>query len=319
VLANQAANGGAFYAAGGARVECDGVDFGQAGSGNTATAGSGGAVYLSGSTLQADNCQFGHNQALAGDGGAIAAFTSTVELDADFAAAGLTAPAAADRLDDISAPLATGCNPLVQQCSRLTSNRAYSSTVANGNGGALYAADSRLSVNTTYVQGNTAARGGALYQTGASATAWISNTVVYSNTSLVGLGAGIRNAAGGLTITHGTLANNLGGAGLSTGSALSYVYNTLIWGNSVAAFGALAAAVCSFDQGGTAGPAVDPEFVAPGGGEDYHLGLNSPAADACSTGLPSDVDNRPRPFGANFDIGAYELIVTRLFVPLVRR
>lgn len=319
VLANQASNGGALYVASGARVECDGVDVGLAGSGNTATAGSGGAVYLSGSTLVADNCRFGHNEALAGDGGAIAAITSTVQLDTDYATPVLSLVAALDRADDINAPLATGCDPLAEQCNSLVSNRAVSSTVANGNGGAIYAVDSHLSVNNAYWQRNTAVRGGALYQAGASARAWISNTVVYSNTSLVSLGAGIRNSAGAMTITHGTLANNLGGAGFSPGGAQSYMYQTIIWGNSVAAFGALTAAVCNIDQGGTAGPAINPVFRAPGGGENYRLALSSPVADTCSAGLPVDLDNHPRPFGDLFDMGAYELVVTRLYVPLVRR
>jgi hypothetical protein len=48
-------------------------------------------------------------------------------------------------------------------------------------------------------------------------------------------------------------------------------------------------------------------FVAPG--SDFHLRTDAPAADAgSSAGAPSfDLEGRPRPFGAGFDIGAYEL------------
>lgn len=315
VLANQASNGGAIYAASGATVECDGVDFGLAGSGNTAAAGSGGAIYLSGSTLVADNCRFRDNQALAGDGGAIAAFTSTVRLDTDYP----PPVQAAERVDGIDAPLATACNPSAQPCNSLAGNSAISSTVSNGNGGAVFVSDSLFSINNAYLHRNTGVRGGAIYQTGASATAWISNTLVYSNTSLASFGAGIRNNGGAMTITHGTLANNLGGAGYSPGSAQSYLYDTIIWGNSVAAFGALTVAICNIDQGGTAGAAVNPLFVSPGAGENYRLAQSSPAIDACDTGLPTDLDNRPRPLEVRFDMGAYEFLLTSLFLPLVRR
>ena len=153
------------------------------------------------------------------------------------------------------APQATACDPNTTQCSQFFNNRAISSTISNGNGGAIYNNGSLLQVNNTYLHRNEAVRGGAIYQENAAARGWLSNTLVYSNTSLLSFGAGIRNAGGAMTLTHVTAANNIGGAGFSPGSAQSYVYNTIIWGNSVAAFGALTATSCNIDQGGTAGPA----------------------------------------------------------------
>ncbi len=319
VLGNQADNGGAIFLANSASLECDGVDFGRPGSGNTATAGSGGAIYLSGSSLVGDNCRFGHNQALAGNGGAIAAYTSSVWLDVDFVTPVLGLGGTGEEAERIDAPAATGCNPATQQCSRLDSNRAYSSTAGNGNGGAIFVSGSALTINSTYLHRNTAVRGGAVYQEGGSARTWISNTLIYSNTSLVSFGAGIRNAGGAMTITHGTLANNIGGAGYSPGGGQSYLYNSIIWGNTEAAFGALTVAVCNIDQGGTAGPATDPQFSVPGAGENYRLRPGSPARNACATGLPTDLDNHPRPEGALFDMGAYEYFVYLLFLPAIQR
>jgi predicted outer membrane repeat protein len=318
IWVNKAANGGAIYAVNSPRVECDGVDFGFSNDGNKATTGSGGALYLSGSTFTADNCTFQSNQAQAGDGGAIAAYTSTVSIDTDYPIALHGLIELADRSEP-SAPLATACNPDTTQCSVLSNNRAISSTASNGNGGAIYSNASTLLLNDTYLHRNTAVRGGAIYQENAAARSWLSNTLVYSNTSLTALGAGIRNASGAMTLTHVTAANNVGGAGFSPGSAQSYVYNTIIWGNSVAAFGALTAATCNIDQGGTAGPATNPLFVAAGVGEDYHLDAGSPAIDACATGLPRDLDNAVRPFGAQFDIGAYESHLHFLYLPLILR
>ncbi len=51
----------------------------------------------------------------------------------------------------------------------------------------------------------------------------------------------------------------------------------------------------------------DPLFVDPGAG-DYRLRLGSPAADAAwPSGLTADLDGNPRPYGAGYDVGAYEL------------
>jgi predicted outer membrane repeat protein len=320
MLVNQDDNGGASYASNSPRVECDGDVFRFRNNGNKATAGSGGALYLSGSTFTADNCTFRNNQAQAGNGGAIAAYTSTVSIDTDYPAA-LQRPI--DSLGPIDrsmpdAPLATSCNPDTQ-CSQFSSNVAISSTANNGNGGAIYNNASVLKVNDTYLHRNTAVRGGAIYQENVAALGWLSNRRGYSNTSLVSLGAGIRNGGGAMTLTHVTAANNEGGAGFSPGSAQSYVYNTIIWGNSVAAFGALTATSCNIDQGGTAGPATNPSFVAAGAGENYRLSGGSPAIDACATGIARDLENVARPFGVQFDMGAFENHLHYLYLPLILR
>jgi predicted outer membrane repeat protein len=318
ILVNRADNGGAIYASNSPRVECDGVDFGFLPTGNRATTGSGGAIYLSGSTFTGDNCTFRGNRAEAGDGGAIAAYTSTVTIDVDYPTA-LQRPIEPFDRSGPAVPLATACDPATTQCSQFTGNRAISSTVGNGNGGAIYNNGSVLHLISTHLHRNEAVRGGALYQENAAARGWLSNTLIYSNTSLVSFGAGIRNAGGAMTLTHVTAANNVGGAGFSPGGgAQSYVYNTIIWGNSVAAFGALTASSCNIDQGGTAGAALNPQFVAAGAGENYRLLATSPARDACNTGLPTDLDNRARPVGAHFDMGAYETIFVRIvYLPLI--
>ncbi len=320
VLVNKAQNGGAIYASGSARVELDGAEFGSVNNGNEATSGSGGAVYLSGSTLIADNTVFRNNSA-ADNGGAIAAFTSTVVLDADYPAAATQAAAGeGDRLSLAgTGPQATACLPTSGQCSSLHDNTAGTVVTQTGSGGAVFSSDSALSVNQTYLHRNTAARGGAIYQAGATARGNISNTLVYSNTSTAAFGAGIRAAGGAMTITHATLANNVGGAGFSPGSASSRVYNTIIWGNSSAAFGALTEALCNIDQGGTAGPSSNPLFAGAGALEDYRLLYGSPALDACNTGASVDINNRVRPFGVRYDMGAHEGLVRQTFLPLIAR
>ena len=315
IWVNTAGNGGAIYASNSPRVECDGADFGLSNNGNKATVGSGGAIYLSGSTLTADNCTFRNNQAQAGNGGAIAAYTSTVSIDTDYPTA-LTGPIGVADRSEPNAPLAMTCDPLTAQCSALSNNRAISSTVSNGYGGAIYNNAGTLNLSNTYLHHNTAVRGGAVYQDSAGSISNLANTLIYSNTSLLAFGAGIRTTGGSLTVTQVTIANNPGGAGYSQSGTTSRAVNSIAWGNGASGFlGSFAAATCNIDQSNNAGLNANPQFVSAGAGEDYHLSSGSPAIDACVTGLPRDLDNVARPFGSQFDMGAYEYAVAMTLAP----
>ncbi len=310
VMGNSATNGGAIYALNSPRVECDGVQFGGIGVGNTATAGSGGALYLNTSTLNADNCVFSSNQALGGNGGAIAAVDSIVDLIPSILPMANHQDAQIER-GISNLPLSTGCNPSTRDCSHLVLN------TASGDGGALYSNNSTLTVEETTFDQNTANRGGAIYQEGAGAVSEIANVLAVKNTSILSFGAGIRAAGGTITLRHSTLAHNIGGAGFSPGSVVASVYNTIIWGNTVAAFGSLTDIECNIDQGGTAGPVFDPLFLSPAGGS-FRPMTGSPAIDACATGLPNDLLGNPRPFGSFYDMGAYEG-VPAFYLPIISR
>jgi predicted outer membrane repeat protein len=312
VNGNSAANGGAIYALNSPRVECDGVQFGSSGNGSTATSGSGGAIYLNTSAFSAENCVFQGNQALGGNGGAIAAITSTVNVVATYP---LTAtvtqqPGFLDR-NTPDAPLATACNPGTRNCSRMVLN------TASGDGGAIYSSNSNVTLRQTILDQNTAQRGGAIYQESASAGSEIANVLAVKNTSILLSGAGIHAAGGTIVIRDSTLAHNIGGSGFSAGASSSNVYNTIIWGNTVASFTPLAVAECNIDQGGTAGPANNPLFLSPASG-DFRPRPGSPAINACAIGLETDLLGAPRPIGAKYDIGAYEVLFSP-FLPLMLR
>ena len=310
VLSNQADSGGAIYAVDSPSVQLDGVDLGTDPTGNQATAGNGGAIYVNNSTLDVDNCTFRNGRAT-GHGGAIAAFNSTVDIQASFTALGR-------EMGDGAAPLATGCNPSAGPCSAFYANTADSDANTVGSGGALYLSESALTLDYTHLFKNSSYTGGALYQAGAAATADVRNTLIYSNTVTLALGAGIRASGGAMTVTHTTLANNVGGAGYSQASTTSRAYNSIAWGNGVGGFlGTFAAASCNIDQSNNAGSNVDPRFISPGAGEDYHLQSDSPAIDACVSGLTPDLDNVARPVGDNYDMGAYENSIKQLYLPLV--
>ena len=194
----------------------------------------------------------------------------------------------------------------------------FASNTAASDGGAIGILSGGMTVEGSVFERNSAERGGAIFQDG-TARSWISNTLVYSNATTAGFGAGIRNHGGAMTLTHVTLANNIGGAGFSPGSALSYVRNTIIWGNTTTAAGAVTVAACSIDQSGVSGVNVNPKYVNPGGGEDYRLRPGSPALDACPILLPDDLDGRARPIGSLADMGAYELLAWNANLPVALR
>ena len=312
IRSNWAQEGGAVYAVDSPRVECDGAEFGDTPVGNYATDGSGGAIYMISSSLDADNCKFYNNRATE-NGGAIAAYsTSTLKI---WASCTIPAGKIAENLhetnsDDISydTPMATPCDPFSGECSSLNNNIADSDNDTSGYGGAIYASDSSLELTQTYLHHNSAQRGGAIYQTeaGGSASADVSNCLIHHNTAAVALGAGIRTASGDFSITHVTLADNIGGSGFS-GQATE-AYNSIAWGNDGYPGFATSPIVydCNIDDGGNAGDNVDPKFTAPGDSANYHLRRTSPAINACATGLAIDLENRPRPNGTGFEMGAYE-------------
>jgi predicted outer membrane repeat protein len=180
---------------------------------------------------------------------------------------------------------------------------------ATGYGGGIYAHDSTLTMDHTHMHRNTGERGGALFQGGTNAVADLRNTLIYSNTVTAPYGAGVRSEGGAVTMTHATLAHNVNGAGYSQSQTQGLALNSIAWGNESGGFwvtsGNLTGA-CSLDQSFNAGPNLDPQFVLPGHGEDYHLVPGSPAIDRCATGLPNDLDMAARPIGTNYDAGAYE-------------
>ena len=317
IWSNQAQNGGVVYAQANSLITCDGSDVGTGAGGNSATAGSGGAFYLSGSTLTDNNCVFRNNQATL-NGGAIAGYTSTLTIDTDYPTL-VSVARAVDRLSP-TAPQATACDPLAGQCSSFRDNKADSDANNSGDGGAIYANGGPLTVNYTYLHRNSAYRGGAIYQAGAGAVGQVNNTLIYSNTSTANQGAGIRSEAGSFTMTHVTLANNINGAGYLQSGTTGRANNSIATGNANGGFatsGGTLTGACNIDQSGNIGTNVNPLFVAPGAGENYHLQLGSPAIDACPTGLPRDLENVVRPFGTHYDMGAYESHYRFVYLPLV--
>jgi hypothetical protein len=119
-----------------------------------------------------------------------------------------------------------------------------------------------------------------------------------------------------------TLANNVNGAGYSQSSTTGKANDSIAWGNTNGGFWITSGTLtgtCNIDQSSNVGSNVDPRFIASGAAEDYHLRLGSPAANACASGLPRDLDNVVRPWGSGYDMGAYELVPRFIYLPIVMK
>jgi len=316
---NAAYNGGAIYADGSPNVKFDGAIVGSELGGNQATAGHGGAIYLDNSTMAAQNTTFLNNQA-ADNGGAIYALNASLTIDAN-----LNSPAvntSAERHNetlDGSFIQASACDPLTRECSSFAGNVADSDANAIGSGGAIYLYNSLMTLKQTHLHHNSAYNaGGAIFQTGSSSSSTITNSLIHHNSVAIAFGAGIRKAGGTFNLVHVTITDNSGGASFS-GQANS-VSNTIAWESGVPGF-TLPPLIyaCNIDNGGNAGPALNPMFVNPGAGQNYHLQAGSPAVDACLTGEPVDLENYPRPMGAGYNMGAFENIEYPIYLPLILR
>ncbi|MDD3948680.1 MAG: choice-of-anchor Q domain-containing protein [Anaerolineaceae bacterium] len=315
---NTASNGGAIFAEGSSTLEFEGVVFGSEIGGNQAIAGLGGAVYLDSSTMTAVNTAFVGNQATY-HGGAIFAYNSSLTISASFGTGPLV-PITDKRFEDLDGSLVptTSCNPFLKECSTLEGNFADSDSNNTGNGGAIYVDLGSMTMRQTYLHDNSAQDGGAIYQLSGSST--ISNSLIHHNVvSGLSSGAGITNKSSGTFILSSvTITDNSGGAGF-LGEATS-VDNSIAWENGYQGFSEIPLSYsCNIDSSSNAGNAVNPQFVNPGAGRDYHLQKTSPAVDVCAEGEWQDLENRQRPFGPGYDMGAYEFIEFTINLPLILR
>jgi len=189
-----------------------------------------------------------------------------------------------------------------------------------GAGGLLIGDGSQASIENSIIMSNTADGGaGGVRLGGASAT--FVNTLITDNPGRQAVH--LNNAA--ITLTHVTVSGHGEWGGVLIGtSSTGTVLNSIIWeeeGEDLFLDGTSTATISYSDledgvYTGTGNISADPRFVDPPSG-DYHLGVGSPAIGAAlpAGAPPADLDGVPR--DASPDMGAYEWVGFRTFLPAV--
>jgi parallel beta-helix repeat protein len=145
------------------------------------------------------------------------------------------------------------------------------------------------------------------------------NNIIYDN----GCGVQVSGNCNNCLVYNNTIYNNSKTFGISviSGSGV-IVKNNIVYGsgtNNIEDYtgtGTFSNNLCTKIGPGCA-LAGNPLFVN-AGAHDFHLQSTSPAIDAGVTlsAVPTDMSGMPRPYGARYDIGAYEYQVSTVPAPL---
>ncbi|MBX2893172.1 MAG: right-handed parallel beta-helix repeat-containing protein [Saprospiraceae bacterium] len=200
-------------------------------------------------------------------------------------------------------------NPQIRNCTIIDNS------ASNIGGGICTQNSVYASIENCIFQANTASSGGA-FRSGSNVT--LINCLFSGNTATYG--GGIHND-NQVTVKNCSFSGNSGnfGGAISQGGGSFTLTNCILWGNNTEIylwFGPAPVVSYSIVQGGYAGTGnlnANPLFVNQppiglGTSGDLHLTAGSPAIDAgTATGAPAtDLDGNPRPFGAGYEMGAYE-------------
>ena len=199
-------------------------------------------------------------------------------------------------------------------CSYSSSPSITSCTItknsAPNEGGGIYCSSSSPSITDCIITSNTASYGGGIYCSFSSSP--ITNCTIVGNTA--SHGGGIYCYGGSsLSITNCTITGNSAGSGggiYCSFSSSPFITNTILYFNPANEISGTGTPNVTYSNimGGWEGDGnidEDPQFVE---GGDLHLTERSPCIDAGTPdGAPDhDIDGNPRPYGAGYDMGAYE-------------
>ncbi len=106
---------------------------------------------------------------------------------------------------------------------------------ATSGGGGIHNVSGSMTISNSRIEFNNGAAGGGIFNDFASANLNISYTEIRSNTATVGLGGGLHNLNGSVSIDRSSVVNNSAfrGGGISSGlAAITNVTNSLVGSNS---------------------------------------------------------------------------------------
>ena len=244
-----APKGGAIYHSGNSTITLSGTGTIQK---NTATNGSGGAIYLAGGTVKVSGTsKITGNTATSGNGGAIYTGNAVIEIDQGGSITGNTAreggaiyaetgTVSVSKTAENVSPAITGNTATtgnggaihVGTGSVSVSGGSVSSNKAeNGLGGAIYANAASVTVSgTAEVKSNNAKEGGAVYAV--SGAVEVSGGAVDNNTASTGNGGAIYAGSGHVTLSGGSVSGNRATAG-SGGAVYAGIGNVTVSGGSM--------------------------------------------------------------------------------------
>lgn len=332
-------SGGALYVANGSSVQLTNVTM----SSNTAVE-TGGAIYNNG-TLTATNLTLNDNTATTGAGiyntSSVNIFDGTIQRNTASQSGGGVFNAAAGtftlELSGVSNNDATDGAGIANAGSlHLIDSNVGSGNEATGAGGGLHNSGETTLTRSTVVQ-NTGATGGGIYNTLGTLDA--TNSTLSRNTSANG--AGLYNQDGTTTLNNVTIHLSIGTSLYATGGSVTLSNTILSSASSYVAcegtgqvvsngYNLASDQTCTFLTATSDITGKDPfldGIIFPADGAAYHAPrLQSPAVNAGSTAPPgssstaclaSDQRGQARPLNNRCDIGAVEVLVYRIFIPVI--
>lgn len=309
-------SGGAIYANEGSQVTMYGARVGAM-AGNISHSGSGGGIFVDNSELNLFNTRVFNNRALYGGG--IAAYGASIKIDSLFKDTVVT-DLTGDNKRNIN-PCVLSDLPANWYCSEVSGNQVESE------GGGLYLYDCDTEIDHTAILTNTADVGAAIRIIYRSAN--LKNSLIAgneadnaSNPTIIDVNAADSTTVeADLVAIHNTIAANRGIGIVYADNTSGEFHNNIVWGNdSRGNLSSYTNATCNDTQSEAwSGTDInrDPEFITTPRGA-YRLSFTSPAVNQCNDhGLAYDLDGVLRPWGAGYDMGAFEVIA--VFLPMTIR
>lgn len=201
---------------------------------------------------------------------------------------------------------------------------------AGSTGGGLFISSTVTITGTTFINNSTAYQGGVIDFYGGGGR--LINTLFARNSAAIGAAISFESP-GNTAVLHSSFANPTatGEPAIAVFQGALFLTNTIIASHTIGIsntggvvyedynlFFNTVTNTISVTSGGHSFNG-DPRFVDPAR-DDYHLLLGSAAIDhGVDAGVYTDLDGNVRPYGAGFDIGAYEYAgpPRRVFLPLV--